>query len=96
LLVQLTLFLAMLVGLAVAGNALGKGPGSVAFRTALYLTLGAGEAWLLARFVDRRRLADYGFHLAPGWWLDFGFGLVLGAILMTGIFVTELLAGWVV
>jgi uncharacterized protein len=51
--------------------------------------------WLGAPFLDRRKLADYGFHLNRRWWLDFGFGCFLGAILMTFIFLVELVAGWV-
>lgn len=47
--------------------------------------------WLL----DQRRFADFGFHLRRGWWIDFGFGLALGALLMAGIFAAELVLGWV-
>lgn len=47
--------------------------------------------WLL----DRRRFAEFGFHLNRGWWLDFAFGLGLGALLMAGIFAVELALGWV-
>lgn len=47
--------------------------------------------WLL----DRRRFADFGFHLSRGWWVDFAFGLGLGALLMGGIFAVELALGWV-
>jgi membrane protease YdiL (CAAX protease family) len=86
----------MLFGLAFLGNALGKSPTSAAVGSVVYLTLGMVQAWLLARFIDRRPFSDYGFHLSPSWWMDLGFGLILGAILMTGIFVTERLAGWVV
>jgi hypothetical protein len=50
---------------------------------------------LAGRFPDRRRFADFGFHLSRDWWLDLGFGLVLGALLMTGIFTVERAAGWV-
>lgn len=50
----------------------------------------------VAAFVlDRRRLADYGFHLDRDWWIDLGFGLALGAGLMTLVFLVELAAGWV-
>lgn len=47
------------------------------------------------RFLDRRRFADFGFHLGPAWWADLGFGLLLGALLITLIFLAELALGWV-
>ena len=56
---------------------------------ATLITLG-----LAARFLDRRPLADYGFHLGRRWWLDFTFGLALGALLMLGIFLVEWGLGW--
>ncbi len=67
------------------------------------LLLNAGAAllaafssvWLAGRFLDRRRFSDFGFHFSPHWWFDFVFGLVLGAVLILGIFVLELMAGWV-
>jgi membrane protease YdiL (CAAX protease family) len=51
--------------------------------------------WAGGRFLDRRRLRDFGLRLNPGWWLDLGFGLALGAFLMTAIFIVELGMGWV-
>jgi membrane protease YdiL (CAAX protease family) len=51
--------------------------------------------WLAARSLDRRRFADLGLHFNGLWWADFGFGLFLGALLMAGIFLVELIAGWV-
>lgn len=50
---------------------------------------------IIGRWVDRRPFSDYGFRLGKGWWLDLAFGLGLGALLMTGIFLTELMLGWV-
>ena len=47
--------------------------------------------WLL----DRRKFVDFGFQFSRQWWLDLGFGLGLGAILMLLIFVIELAAGWI-
>ncbi len=47
-----------------------------------------------SRLLDRRPLADYGFHLNKGWWLDLGFGMALGTLLMVGIFGVELALGW--
>ncbi|MBN1399743.1 MAG: CPBP family intramembrane metalloprotease, partial [Anaerolineae bacterium] len=51
--------------------------------------------WLAGRLLDRRPLADFGFHLDRRWWRDFGFGLALGAGLMTGIFAVQWGLGWV-
>lgn len=47
-----------------------------------------------SRLLDRRSFADYGFHLNKGWWLDLGFGMALGTLLMLGIFGVELALGW--
>jgi membrane protease YdiL (CAAX protease family) len=51
--------------------------------------------WLAGRFLDRRPFSDFGFHLGAGWWLDLLFGMVLGAVLITAVFVVELGFGWV-
>ena len=52
------------------------------------------SAWLAGRFLDRRPFADFGLHLNGGWWLDLFFGMALGALLMTSIFLVELGLGW--
>jgi membrane protease YdiL (CAAX protease family) len=49
---------------------------------------------VVGRFLDRRPVADFGFHLNGGWFVDLGFGMFLGAFLMTGIFLVQLLIGW--
>src|SRR5919112_4596844 len=51
--------------------------------------------WLAGRFLDRRPFSEFGFHLGAGWWLDLLFGMVLGALLMTVVFLIELGLGWV-
>jgi uncharacterized protein len=51
--------------------------------------------WLSGRFLDRRSFCAFGFHLGAGWWLDLLFGMVLGALLMTVVFLMELGLGWV-
>jgi membrane protease YdiL (CAAX protease family) len=51
--------------------------------------------WLSGRFLDRRPFSEFGFRLGAGWWLDLFFGLVLGALLMTVVFLVELGLGWV-
>ena len=53
------------------------------------------SVWLATRFLDRRSFSDLGLHLNKDWWLDFGFGMALGALLMGGIFLTERVVGWI-
>lgn len=50
---------------------------------------------IAAWFFDRRRFSDLGLRLSRRWWLDCGFGFLLGALLMAGIFMVERAAGWV-
>lgn len=59
---------------------------------ALSMTL---SVWLAGRLFDRRAFVDFGFHLDRDWWIDLGFGLGLGALLMLIVFVIELAAGWI-
>ncbi|HEX2728579.1 MAG TPA: CPBP family glutamic-type intramembrane protease [Rubrobacteraceae bacterium] len=64
--------------------------GSLASLLAIFASL-----WLAGRFLDRRPFRDFGFHLSGGWLMDLFFGMFLGALLMTGIFLIEWSAGWV-
>jgi membrane protease YdiL (CAAX protease family) len=70
---------------------------SIAFAAFAVISLVAAiiSVWLAARFFDRRPLSGLGLRLDRNWWLDLGFGLSLGALLMTAIFLVELSAGWV-
>jgi len=61
----------------------------------LNLLLVIGVTWLMAHYVDRRRFSQLGLQLDRQWWYDLGFGLGLGALLMSLIFITEWLCGWV-
>ena len=72
--------------------------GSPAFQVANHLIVGlamTGSVWLAGRWVDRRRFAGFGLHPDRTWWGDFGFGLLLGALLMGVIFLFQLAVGWV-
>ncbi len=64
-------------------------------QSAVMAVTGLAVLWLAARLLDHRKLADYGFHLSRRWWLDFGFGLLLGALLMAFVFLFETAFGWV-
>jgi membrane protease YdiL (CAAX protease family) len=50
--------------------------------------------WLGGRLLDRRRFAEFGFHINKGWLIDFGFGLFLGGFLVSVVFLIALAAGW--
>jgi hypothetical protein len=71
---------------------------TVAARNVVFVTTQAaamiGSVYVAGRFLDRRRFRNFGFEFDQSWWIDFGFGLVLGAVLITGVFVVEYLAGW--
>lgn len=60
--------------------------------TGLALTI---SIWIAGRLLDRRKFVDFGFKIDRNWWIDLGFGLGLGAVLMAVIFLIELAAGWV-
>lgn len=53
------------------------------------------SVWLSGKLLDRRPFADFGFHFSRRWWIDFAFGLALGAVLVVGIFLIERAAGWI-
>jgi membrane protease YdiL (CAAX protease family) len=52
------------------------------------------SVWACGRSLDGRPFSGFGLRLDRAWWSDLGFGLLLGALLMTGIFLAQLAAGW--
>lgn len=54
-----------------------------------------GGTWLATRFLDHRPFRELGLYFDRNWWIDFSFGLVLGALLMALIFVVERVMGWI-
>jgi hypothetical protein len=99
---MLVIVLVIVIVLSQLGHALGLGrvdeDGNLMLPQWLFglgNALGIGLAtWGCGRWIDRRPFAGFGLHLNARWWLDLGFGLVLGGVLMGGIFVLELQLGW--
>ena len=87
----------LLLGVQMPGSEAGllADPFFFAVNYAVSFVAVVASVWLAARFLDRRPFSGFGLSLNKDWWLDFGFGLFLGALLMTGIFLVELAAGWV-
>jgi membrane protease YdiL (CAAX protease family) len=73
-------------------------PGTRAFYVVggvVRVLLAVAAVWLVGWLLDRRRFREFGFVLDRQWWADLGFGLLLGALLMSGIFLVEWSLGWV-
>lgn len=84
------LFAILVVSLGMSGE------GGLGLRSTLVMGLASVTAtYLCARYLDRRPFEQLGLALSPRWWADFGAGVVLGTLLMGGIFAVELAAGWV-
>ncbi|WP_299331024.1 CPBP family intramembrane glutamic endopeptidase [Haloplanus sp.] len=79
---------------AIAGEAVAAATSAVA---GIALVGGTVTVAILiaGRYIDRRRLRDFGLRLDRGWWIDCGFGLALGAALLTVVFAAGVGAGWV-
>lgn len=51
--------------------------------------------WFCCHFLDKRDLSSMGFCFDAHWLSDIGVGILLGASLTGGIFVVEMLLGWI-
>lgn len=69
--------------------------GSWPLMTVLSALIVTAACAVVGHTLDRRRFDDFGLRLSWRWWADFGAGATIGALLMGGIFVVELGAGWV-
>ena len=83
----------VLAAAAVSGGA-GRMPPPYLLYTGAAL-VAAASVWFCGRSLDGRPFSGFGLRLDRAWWSDLGFGLLLGAGLMTGIFALQLAAGWV-
>ena len=54
-----------------------------------------GSVWLAARFLDHRPFTDFGLRFNKSWWVDAGFGLVLGALMEVSQFLVQWANGWI-
>lgn len=64
-------------------------------RFSLRLIAALAGTWLVVRYIDRRMFRDLGLILDANWWHDLLFGLALGAMLMTLVFILEYSLGWI-
>ncbi|MBE0682609.1 MAG: CPBP family intramembrane metalloprotease [Anaerolineales bacterium] len=94
-LIYFILFFMLTIGKDVLVSSFNAAPLPKAIAYLIYLASGLILTWGMARFIDHRLFTDFGFHFDRKWWLDLGFGLILGAFLMTGIFLSMKLAGWI-
>jgi len=83
---------------AVAGISPGAGTGPSPYLPVLFYggaaLVATASVWACGRSLDGRPFSGFGLRLDRAWWSDLGFGLLLGALLMTGIFLVQLAAGW--
>ncbi|MEZ4677751.1 MAG: CPBP family intramembrane glutamic endopeptidase [Caldilineaceae bacterium] len=61
----------------------------------LNLSLVVGVTWVMATQIDHRFMRSLGLQFTATWWYDLAFGLFLGALLMTLVFVAEWQLGWI-
>lgn len=54
-----------------------------------------GSIAIARRWLDRRRFVELGGRMDRAWWSHLGFGLALGALLVTLVFAVEYAAGWI-
>ena len=99
-LIQLTVFFLLMKGLA----ALFHVPSELTREMPIWVFLSIAavrlfrvvlSVWLAGRYLDHRPFASFGLHLNREWWQDLGFGLGLGILLISSVFLIELAAGWV-
>src|SRR3954453_16181550 len=84
------------VGLGAEGIAeISMSPAFLAINGVGALVVALLSVWLAGHFLDRGPVSGFWLRFNREWWLDLGFGLLLGALLMTGVFLVELAAGWV-
>lgn len=87
-----SLFATLLARVLTGGSGILTGAG---FDALLALIVFSFAIWIASLVADRRPFAEYGLHLSREWWRQFGFGLLLGAVLMAFVFGVQLAFGWI-
>jgi len=93
LLLFLTLLIAFLFALGTPLKMLGVRNDLVGRIVALVAALGA--SYLMTRFVNKKPFASIGLLLHPNTFREFGVGCLLGFLMISGVFVVELMAGYI-
>lgn len=88
----------MLIMMVIIGVLVALYPSFIQNRYGNILITGTGvllSVYLSVRFIDLKKIIEYGFFLNKAWWTEMGIGIVLGTLAMLFIFLTEWLFGWV-
>ena len=75
-------------------NPIGDGSDTILFEIEFLIAM-LVCVWLAGRYLDHRLFVDFGLRIDRDWWIDFLFGITLGAGLITAIFLVQLAAGWI-
>lgn len=70
-------------------------PSMMLLNSFLSLLAVMGSFLIAIKYFDKRPWQQFGLNFGTHWWSDMLFGLGVGAILMAGIFVVELMLGWI-
>ena len=65
------------------------------YKGAIRITISFLAVWLAGHFLDKRLFTDFGLSINKDWWIDFTFGVVLGTLAISSIFIFQYSAGWI-
>jgi membrane protease YdiL (CAAX protease family) len=91
LLTSVIIYLLSLAGMSDVTYALTSNVLSILVSALLFI----GGPAIAVRWIDRRSKVSFGFSFTSQWWRDLSFGLILGALLMSIIYLIEKSFGWI-
>lgn len=76
---------------------LAKAPTAITSLASILAIFGgtAVAIWFACKFIDHRNYREFGLGFDRKWWLDLISGFLIGALLLTAVFVIEYALGWV-